>query len=173
MTGSLRRSPGLAASVCLLAAVAAGGCKAASSPASPTATASSANSAHFESEVALCVSETNRLRATVGRSPLARSEALEAYAAAAAKTDGTARTPHQHSQATNRGNGLVTAENELLYWNLSFYKSVQNIVLQGLTQMWQQGAGGVHYENMAGNYSQIGCGVFAQGDDVSVVQAFR
>jgi hypothetical protein len=65
------------------------------------------------------------------------------------------------------------AENELLYWNLSFYKSVQNVVLQGLAQMWRQGAGGIHYENMAGNYTQVGCGVFVQGDDVSVVQAFR
>jgi uncharacterized protein YkwD len=174
MSVSTRRSTGVAVGVCLLAAALSGaGCKAASSPASPTATASSANSAHFESEVALCVSETNRLRATVGKSALARSEALEAYAAAAAQTDGTARMPHQHSAATNRGNGLVMAENELLYWNLSYYRSVQNVVLQGLSQMWDQGTGGVHHDNMAGNYSQIGCGVFVQGDDVSVVQAFR
>jgi uncharacterized protein YkwD len=160
--------------VCLLAAaMPAAGCKAASSPASPSGTASSAGRAHFEAEVALCVSETNRLRATVGKAALTRSDALEAYAAAAAETDGKARTPHQHSQATNRGSGLVAAENELLYWNLSFYKSVQNVILQGLGQMWRQGAGGIHYENMAGNYTQIGCGVFVQGDDVSVVQAFR
>lgn len=50
---------------------------------------------------------------------------------------------------------------------------MQNVVLQGLAEMWRQGAGGIHCENMAGPYSQIGCGVFVQGDDVSVVQAFR
>jgi hypothetical protein len=123
--------------------------------------------------VALCASETNRLRATVGKGPLARSPELEAYAAAAAKTDGLARTPHRHSQSTNHGNGTATAENELLYWNLSRYESVENVVVQGLAQMWRQGAGGIHYENMTGDYRQVGCGVFVQGEDVSVVQAFR
>jgi uncharacterized protein YkwD len=157
----------------LLPALAAAGCAVASSPTSPTATASSAGGAHYEAEVALCVSETNRLRSGIGRPPLARSADLEAYAAAAARTDGMARTPHQHAQATNHGNGVAVAENELLYWNLSHYRSVQNVIVQGLSQMWQQGEGSPHYENMAGRYRQIGCGVFVQGDDVSVVQAFR
>jgi hypothetical protein len=143
----------------------------ASSPAAPSG--NSGDGTLFQAEVALCISETNRLRATAGKPALTRSPALDSYAAAAAQTDGLARTPHQHSNATNRGNGLVTAENELLYWNLSHYKTVHNIVVQGLAQMWGQGVGGPHYENMAGNYSQIGCGVFVQGDDVSVVQAFR
>lgn len=170
-----RRLSRAAVSVGLLAgaAIGAAGCAVVSSPASPTSTASSADGVHYETEVALCVSEVNRLRATIGESPLTRSPALEAYAAAAAQTDGLARTPHTYSQSTGHGNGVVTAENELLYWNLAYYKSVQNVVLQGLAQMWAQGKGGVHYDNMAGPYTLIGCGVFVQGGDVSVVQAFR
>jgi hypothetical protein len=103
-----------------------------SGPAAPTRTASSADgSGRYEAELIFCIAETNRLRASVGRSPLARSAELEAYAASAARVDGLARTPHQYSQATNHGNGLSLAENELLYWNLSHYKTVRNIVAQG------------------------------------------
>lgn len=162
------------AALALLPALTGVGCAVVSSPGAPTAVATSSDgSARFESDLAFCASETNRLRATVGGAALARSTELEAYAANAARTDGLARTPHQYALSTNHGNGLSTAENELLYWNLSFYKSVHDIIGQGLANMWQQGAGGIHYTNMTGNYGEVGCGIFVNGDDVSVVQAFR
>ena len=39
--------------------------------------------------------------------------------------------------------------------------------------MWAEGRGGGHYDNLAGRYTQVGCGVFVQTDLVTVVQAFR
>ena len=39
--------------------------------------------------------------------------------------------------------------------------------------MWAEGRGGGHYDNLAGGYTQVGCGVFVQADRVTVVQAFR
>ena len=39
--------------------------------------------------------------------------------------------------------------------------------------MWAEGRGGGHYDNLAGRYTQVGCGVFVDGDLVTVVQAFR
>jgi hypothetical protein len=39
--------------------------------------------------------------------------------------------------------------------------------------MWAEGRGGGHHENMRGPYSEIGCGVFVNGNEVTVVQAFR
>ena len=172
-----RRGPApraVVAALALLPALAGAGCAVAANPSAPTAVAvSSDGSASFESELAFCASETNRLRATAGEAPLARSTALEAYAARAAQTDGLARTPHTYANSTNHGNGTAVAENELLYWNLSYYKSVHNVIAQGLTTMWQQGKGGIHYANMTGKYREVGCGIFVNGDDVSVVQAFR
>jgi hypothetical protein len=40
---------------------------------------------------------------------------------------------------------------------------------------WHVGRGtwGGHHENMRGPYSEIGCGVFVNGNEVTVVQAFR
>ena len=39
--------------------------------------------------------------------------------------------------------------------------------------MWKQGEGGTHYRNLVGNYTELGCGIFVNGDEVTVVQAFR
>ena len=39
--------------------------------------------------------------------------------------------------------------------------------------MWREGPGGEHYDIMVDNYHQIGCGVFVQGNDVAVLEAFR
>jgi len=135
-------APRLGAAGLVLLSAAIAGCAVASSPASPSGVASSSDgSARYESELALCIDETNRLRASVDKPALSRSADLEVYAAAAARADGTARTPHQYALSTNHGHGLSAAENELLYWNLSFYKSVRNIIAQGLSQMWHQGEG--------------------------------
>ena len=39
--------------------------------------------------------------------------------------------------------------------------------------MWQGGPRGEHYDIMVGPYSQIGCGIFVNGREVTVAQDFR
>jgi hypothetical protein len=141
-----------------------------SSGSSPTSAAAPSG---YDAELALCVSATNRYRQSVGRATLARDERLEAYAAEAARHDGTVRKPHQYVTATNFGDGLVRAENELVGWPLARYGTVRTVVETGLEQMWREGAGGDHYRNMTGNYATIGCGIFVTNREVTVVQAFR
>lgn len=140
-----------------------------SSPTNPTAaTPSTTSSTNLESELSFCVTETNRYRATLGLSPLTRSSALEAYAAVGAREDGLAHAPHQHFQSTN-GGGIAFAENEMNGSNQSLHRLIE----QGLAGMWAEGPGGGHYENMRGRYSQLGCGVFVNGNEITVVQDFR
>jgi uncharacterized protein YkwD len=157
----------LAASTALL-----GGCLPSTS--SPTASAGSADEGHpFESELAYCVSEINRLRATIGKPALSRSSELEAYAAVAAREDAKARAAHAHARATNFGDGTSRAENEMLLWSLSYFHTLRALIERGLADMWKQGPGGVHYDNMTGNYREAGCGIYVKGDEVTVLQAFR
>ena len=47
------------------------------------------------------------------------------------------------------------------------------VVEKSLAEMWQEGPGGEHYDIMIGDYKQVGCGVFVQGDQVAVLEAFR
>lgn len=157
----------------LLACALAAGCT--GSPAAPTPAGATADAGTpaFSAEVSFCVAEANRYRASVGRAPLARSPVLEEYATAAARTDGLAHIAHHHARTTNLGNGLSRAENAILWWSLRYYGSVHHIVRLGLADMWQQGEGGSHYRNLVGNYRETGCGIFVNGDEVTVVQAFR
>jgi uncharacterized protein YkwD len=151
--------------------IGAGACKASSAPAMTDSTG--ADPSPFEHELAFCVERMNTLRASKGLSPFTRSSTLERYAAAAARTDGLAHTAHRHARETRHGNGTARAENEILWWSLDGYGSVQAIVEGGLDDMWRQGTGGAHYDNLAGPYTQAGCGIFVNGDEVTVVQAFR
>jgi hypothetical protein len=99
----------------VVAVLLASGCRAPfSSPSSPTAT-SGPGSPAYSAEAGLCVDQTNRYRAMVGRRPLQRSTALDEYAAAAARTDGLAHIAHHHARTTNLGNGLSRAENAILW----------------------------------------------------------
>ena len=143
-----------------------------SSATAPSSTSDPGNPA-FSAEAGLCVEQTNRYRATIGRAALQRSEALEAYATAAARNDGLAHVAHQYAKQTNLGNGTSRAENALLWWSLRYYGSVQQVIKLGVADMWKQGDDGVHYRNLVGNYSELGCGIFVNGDEVTVVQAFR
>ncbi len=133
------------------------------SPTSPGATGG------YSLELKYCVDEINRLRATVGRPPLQRSVALEAFALTAAERDGTLHTAHYHFRATN-GDGIAAAETEILWWR-GF--SVKLVVQKGLAQMWDVGPGGEHYDIIAGAYTEVGCGVFVNGEEVTAAQDFR
>lgn len=120
-------------------------------------------------DLALCADETNRYRATVGLGPLARSAALEDFAAHAASHDGVMHVAHDHFASTN-GAGVSSAETEILWWH-GF--NVRTVIQRGLAQMWQVGPGGEHYDIMAGIYSEIGCGIAVNGSEVTVTQDFR
>ena len=123
----------------------------------------------MQAELIFCVAETNRYRATLGRAPLTRSSALEAYAAVGAREDGlTGQPAHQHFKRTN-GGGVARAENEMWGSNLP----VHTLLVRGLANMWAEGPGGGHYENMRGPYTELGCGVFVSGVEITIVQDFR
>ena len=136
-------------------------------PLAPTAGNPDA-STNLDPELTFCVTETNRYRATLGFAALTRSTALEAYAAVGAREDGLAQVPHQHFKSTN-GGGIASAENEMNGSN----QSLHGLIERGLAGMWAEGPGGGHYENMRGRYSQLGCGVFVNGNVITVVQDFR
>lgn len=136
------------------------------SPAGP----STPTPASIAGNVQLCVDEINRHRATIGRPPLSRSDALDQFATQAAQHDHTAGVPHLLFRNTNGGGGVATAETELLHWT---NYAVRDVIKEGLAGMWVVGPGGEHYGILAGNYTQVGCGVYVDGLTVSVAQDFR
>jgi uncharacterized protein YkwD len=127
----------------------------------------------ISAETAFCADEVNRLRATVGRAPLVRSDKLDAYSAAAAAADGQSHDAHKYYRETGAGGGLVAAENEIPWWNLASFGSVHAIIQQGLAMQWAEGPGGGHYDNMTGPYTEIGCGVASINNEITVTQDFR
>jgi uncharacterized protein YkwD len=129
--------------------------------------------ASADDDLQFCVDETNRYRSSLGLPPLARSPELERCAATAAASDHRSQRPHGHFVET-QGCGIAFAENEIPWWPLDYAGgSVRGTITQGLRDMWAEGPGGGHYENMRGRYSQIGCGVFIDGGRITVVQNFR
>lgn len=143
----------------------------AAAPTAPTAagTATSSGSANLGSNVSYCTDEINRYRGTVGLAPLERSDALDGFAAQAATHDGQSRVPHQYFRMTN-GGGIATAENQLLFWK---GYTVPQVIRQGLAQMWAEGPSGSHYQIMTGKYAQVGCGIYTNGNEVTISQDFR
>lgn len=140
-------------------------CSAANSPLAPTSPEAETLATHLS----FCSDEINRYRASVGRPPLARSQALEQFAAEAAKHDADTRTAHKHFRDTN-GAGISRAQTEILWWR---DVPVKKVVEGGLAQMWRVGPGGQHYDILAGPYSEVGCGIFVDGNEVTVAQDFR
>ena len=137
------------------------------SPSAPSLSAGS--SVNLSANLSYCADEVNRYRASVGLSTLTRSADLEAFAAQAAKADGLSHQAH-HWFTTTGGGGMSAAENEILWWQ---GYGVRSVIQQGLQQMWQGGPAGEHYDIMVGPYSQIGCGIFVNGSEVTVAQDFR
>ncbi len=121
-----------------------------------------------------CVDVINSYRAMVGSPPVTRASDLEAYAAEGAQADSVTGTAHGHFRATS-GGGIAFAENELPGWPLGGYGSIQGIMDAGSAQMWAEGPGGGHYENMRNpSYTRVGCGVYVMASgNVWVVQDFR
>jgi uncharacterized protein YkwD len=126
----------------------------------------------YASELQRCVDLTNQVRAAAGLRALSRTSALDEFATRAATNDGTAHVSHQYYKSVN-GGGVSLAENEIPWWSLTTLRSVQNIVETGVQGFWDEGPQGGHHQNMAGPYTQIGCGLFVNGDEVTVAQEFR
>ena len=126
----------------------------------------------YADELRACVDQTNQYRATVGRAALKQSQALEAYASTSARVDAKSRVPHQYFEKTD-GGGIAMAETLVPWWPLSRYGSVRVIVRRGLAAMWAEGRGGGHYDIIVGKYAELGCGIYSDGKNVTVVQAFR
>jgi uncharacterized protein YkwD len=130
--------------------------------------------APYEAELQRCVDVTNQYRATNGKSPLARSAALEGYAAEGAQYDAARNSPHGHFMATN-GGGIAWAENEIPGWDTSWGNgTVIGVVDEGLEAMWDEGPGGGHHDNMnSSDFTELGCGIHVTGNgEVWVVQDF-
>ena len=144
-------------------------CLAASACALPSTAPSTPDAATIASSLQLCTDEINRYRASIGRSALTRSDSLEKFAAAAAQHDASAGVPHALFSKTN-GGGVSMAETELLLWP---NRAVHDVIKTGLAQMWAAGPSGEHYEVLSGPYTQVGCGVYVNGKEVSVAQDYR
>lgn len=126
----------------------------------------------YAAEVQLCVDQTNVYRATLGLRPYAHSAALDAVAKTAAAFDGGVHVGHAYFLQTN-GGGIAMAENEIPWWPMSLVGNVRQVVLEGLAGMWEEGPSGGHYRHMAGSFQELGCGIFVNGQEVTVVQDFR
>ena len=120
-------------------------------------------------DLAFCVQEVNRYRATVGAGPLSQQAALEATAAQAAQSD------HQSGEAHGwvRRNG-GPAENQAPRWSrASSGGNAQTFISRALQLMWAEGPGGGHYENMRGRFAATGCAIYSDTATATFVQHFR
>jgi len=142
---------------------------AATPPASPTVP----NGTSHPAEQAQCVEVTNAYRATLKLPAYSRASALDTFAMAAAQNDGQSHLAHQHFYATS-GGGFSLAENMIPWWPLGQYDTLEQILRTGLAQMWAEGPGSGHYENMRSTrYRTMGCGIYVNNGEVTVAQEFR
>jgi uncharacterized protein YkwD len=135
----------------------------------PSPVPSEGDTASLSANLQFCTDEINRYRASVGRPALTRSASLESFASQAVQHDANAGVSHLFF-STNNGGGVSMAETELLRWR-NF--TVRDVVRKGLAEMWAGGPSGEHYDILTGPYSEVGCGFFVNGDEVSSAQDFR
>jgi hypothetical protein len=118
-----------------------------------------------------CVTESNMYRSMNGKPDLVWSAALEAYADEGAKHD-FSTSPHDHFSSTS-GGGIAFAENECPQqgnWQLPAGGDMAALVADCIAAFYSEGPGGGHYDNLMGNYSTIGCGIYQSGTKVTIVQ---
>lgn len=123
--------------------------------------------------LATCVTESNRYRAMASKPALVESATIEAYAATGAMDDFNT-SPHHHFMTTS-GGGIAFAENECpqqLGWTISPGESEDTVVAQCIAAFYSEGPGGGHYENLMGAYGSLGCGIYASGGKITILQDF-
>lgn len=120
---------------------------------------------------AACVDQTNAYRTMNGKAAVVFSADLEAYADEGAMVDfGT--SPHHHFSSTN-GGGIAFAENECpQQGNWTVGTDMVETVKDCMAAFYSEGPGGGHYENMMGAYGTIGCGIYQEGNKVTILQDF-
>ena len=115
---------------------------------------------------------TNGVRTGFDLEPLARSTSLDQFGETAARADGIANSAHAYYISTN-GAGVSLAENEVLRWSLTQYGSVQGVIRAANEQFRNEGPGGPHYQDIAGSFTQTGCGFYIDGDSLTLTFEFR
>jgi uncharacterized protein YkwD len=129
----------------------------------------------YEAERQHCVDVINGYRSSIGKPALARSADLEACAAEGALYDSQHPSPpHAHFRSTGGCGGTAYGENEIPGWPLNMYGSIMATIDEGTAMMWGEGPGGGHYENITGDYTRVGCGIYVDtSEGVWVVQDYR
>ncbi len=132
------------------------------------------DTATYVSEKKLCLDTINACRASLNLKPVTWSKSLEAFADEGAKYDAGFGTAHGHFTKFSPRAVPSDAENAIPGWPLKNYKTVGAVVQKGIQMMWAEGPGGGHYENIKGDQTQVGCGIFVTTtDDVWIVQDFK
>ncbi len=135
---------------------------------------SATDTATFAPEKKLCLDTVNACRAKLGLKSVAWSTSLEAFADQGARYDAARNVAHGHFSAFSKSAVPADAENALPGWPLKDFKNVGAIVQQGTQQMWAEGPGGGHYENIRGDQTQLGCGIYVTpAGNVWVIQDFK
>jgi hypothetical protein len=132
---------------------------------------SGASSAATDADLSLCVDELNRYRAMAGKPALTRSASLEAYALAGAAQDGMAGVPHVHFRSDDAP--VAAAENEFPFQSLSGAGSIANLIRSTTAAVWSENQTSAARATLLGPFTQVGCGVFQQRDEVTLVEDFR
>lgn len=104
------------------------------------------------------------------RPALTRSAEVEQFASTAAQNDGLANIPHQYFQTHTTE---FSAENEVVRWPYNLQPTVQGIVAAAIQSFYNEGPGGGHYENIVGPYTVIGCGIYIDGNGITIAEDFR
>ncbi|MDB5103545.1 MAG: hypothetical protein JWP91_1234 [Fibrobacteres bacterium] len=121
---------------------------------------SGTDTAVYAAEKKLCLDTINAYRASVGLKALAWSKSLEAFADQGARYDSERNSAHGHFGAFVKNAIPTDAENAIPGWPLKNYKNVAAVVAKGAEAMWGEGPGGGHYENIKGNHTAVGCGIY-------------
>ncbi len=125
----------------------------------------SAEQAKIESLTQLCVNEIDAYRKQKGRSPLARAVGKESCARDQARDDSLINIAHDSAYRCGE-----SAQNMCLnYYNDDPYRQVKLCV----KQMFDEGAGGAHYNNMMdGMYHSIACGIYIANNKITMAHDF-
>lgn len=142
-----------------------------SNSSSGTPSSPSGNSTPTAEDLTACVTQANQARAKASAPPLSESSALETFAQTGAQADQTSGTPHAHFLSA-ANTGIAFAENEIVRQPKSL-GTFQQVMLLGVQTFVAEGVNGIHYQNLFGNYSQLGCGGVISGDQITVVWDFR
>jgi hypothetical protein len=114
----------------------------------------------------LCVDTINNYRATIGRAPYQRWTATESCVDGEAQTDASNNTAHSAF-----GTCGEFAQDECPGWPGASSDVIKNC----LAQMWAEGPGGGHYDNMSNsNYTEAACGFYiTSAGNVWATQNFK